>query len=252
MNPKEQLFGTTALAIYAAKKILMKKRFIIAVLVIIFVASIMGYASTQDVEKLDDGTNFMDILILFFFMPVMAMIYGSSVIRDEIEDNSITQVVTSPLERILAYIGYYAALVISLSVIMILITTAGFLSFFIPLGVNGEALNLLGDMIGLVVIGSAVYSSLFLMISVILERPIYFGLFFAFIWEGFIGSLPGNIQKIAFKHYIRSIGSKWIEYGGISDYSDATGVGLSFQLLVIVTLLLLIMGCVLFKTKEFP
>jgi ABC-2 type transport system permease protein len=256
VDVKANLIGMMAIVRYFTKKILFSRKAIVTVLIAFFVAGVMGYAAYENSDaakedKLDGGTDLMDALILFFFMPIIAMIYGASIIRDEIEDKSITQILTSPTDRTFAYLGYYLSLAISLSIVMVIIVTVGFLSAYGQLGIDGDAMGIYYGMCGLTIIGSLVYSSLFLFISLPLKRPLYFGLFYAFIWEGFIGSLGGKIQEVAIKHYIRSIGSDWFSHGGITDYS-ASSAAYSSQVLVGVTFTFLLLGVILFNTKEFP
>ncbi len=251
MDVRANLIGMMAIVRYFTKKILFSRKAVVTVLIAIFIAVVMGYAATQNLERLSDGANFMDALILSFFMPIIAMIYGASIIRDEIEDKSITQILTSPTDRTFAYLGYYISLAISLSIVMVLIVTVGFLAFFGQMGIDSDALSIYSSVCVLSVIGALVYSLLFLFISLPLKRPLYFGLFYAFIWEGFIGSMPGKIKEVALKHYIRSIGSDWISHGGISTYS-ASSVAYSSQVLVGITIAFLLLGVILFNMKEFP
>jgi len=100
MDLQLQLNGIYSITKYTIKKLLFSRRIFITILIMLFVCSILGYATTQDVKRLNDGSNLMDVLILFFFMPIVAMIYGSSLIRDEIEDKSITQIVTEDNDEI--------------------------------------------------------------------------------------------------------------------------------------------------------
>jgi len=246
----DQLTGFLTIVKYTSKKLLFSKRMILTLLVTMFICAIMGYATTQEVNKMLDGTNLLDVLILFFFMPVMAMIYGSSLIRDEMDDKSITQIVTSPLNRVVTYAGYYIGLSISVSIIMLIIFTAGFMTFFGTLGLDSDAAEVYSGMAAMVVIGSFVYSSLFIMISVLINHPIYFGLVYAFIWEGFIGSIPGRMQFLAVKHYIRSLGADWISFGMISDY-NASSTSDSVKVLIILVIILFVLGAFIFKEKEF-
>lgn len=246
---KENLTKFTALLKYSVKKILLRRRIVVALLGLGFTAAVMGYASTQDVDRLADGAELMELLILSFFLPVISMIYGSSIIRDEIDDRSITHIITSPLDRALSYVGYYLALVICLNLMLVGITTSGFLSFFGPLGVDSASIDIYSSFVGLVFIGSLAYSTLFMLVSLLTSKSIYFGLFYAFIWEGFVGSLPGRIQKVAINHYLKSIGSNWVEYISLN---NASGLSFSFYLLIGLTLVLLILGCWLFRRKEFP
>ncbi len=251
VDPRDQLTGLFTIFLYTVRKVIFSRRIAITLLIAAFVSAVMLYASGQDVERLKDGTNLLDSLILFFFMPVIAMIYGSSLLRDEMDDRSITQVVTSPLDRLVIYTGYYLGLAVSVSAIMLLVLTAGFLSFFGRLGIDGDALSVYGSMAGLMVIGSFVYSALFMMVSVLIERPIYFGLFYAFIWEGFIGSIPGRIRLLAVKHYVRSIGEQWIDFGDISSFEGASPVGDSAWVLLLLAVVLFVLGAYLFREKEF-
>jgi len=237
-----------ALMKYSIRKILFKKRIVIAFLILLTVIGIMGYAGSQNTFRHDTGSNLLAVLIVMFFMPAICMIYGCSVIRDEIEDKSIMHVFTSPFDRIFAYLSYYLSLVICLCLILAVITSLGFIAFFGQQGIDGEAMKIYTTFIGLVFLGVFVYSALFLLTSVIFKRPIYFGLFFAFIWEGFIGSIPGSIQKISISYYLKSIGSKQLEYIRLH---NATDVNVSLIIIFVSTIFLIIVGSLIFKTKEF-
>jgi len=243
--------GILAIFKYSTRKILFNRRWIITLLIALLVAAIMGYAGSQDMDTLDAGASIMDILILSFIMPIVAMIYGASLIRNEIEDKSITQVITAPLDRSISYIGYYTSLAASLSVIMIFINFIGWLAFFSQKGFSSEAAEILGAMIGLSIIGSLVYSALFLLTGTIFKRPVYFGLFFAFIWEGFIGSIPGAISGYTIKHFIRSIGDSWIDYGELAFYESAEA-GTAFGVLIGITIVCLAIGAIMFRENEYP
>ncbi|MCJ2532890.1 MAG: ABC transporter permease [Candidatus Thermoplasmatota archaeon] len=250
MDLKRTAAGIVALTLHSTKKLLLSRKVVITFLVAAFVALVMGYAGTQEFDPLEAVTDLMDRLILFFFMPVMAMIFGSSLIRDEIDDMSITHVATAPLDRVYSYIGYYLPLVITVMVSVIVIATAGFLAFFAQHDIGAEAVEIYCEFTILIVLGSIVYSSLFLAISVFFKKPVFFGLFYAFVWEGMIGSLPGVIQKVSVKHYLRSMGSEWIDYGDMSGFEEATGLGDSVIVLALLTAAFLVIGAYLFRNKE--
>ncbi len=251
MDIKGILIGMIAIVRYSTKKILFSKKAIVTLLIAVFIGLVVGYAASGDMDRLGGGTDIIGGLVLFFFMPVVAMIYGGSIIRDEIEDKSITQILTSPLKREFAYIGYYISLAISLSIVMVVLVTVAFFSFFGQRGIDGDALGIYLDMGLLTVIGSLVYSALFLFISLPLQHPLYFGLFYAFIWEGFIGSFPGPLREVSIKHYVTSIGSEWISFGIFTGY-EASELGYSFSILAGVAIFFLIFGMWIFRSKEFP
>jgi ABC-type transport system involved in multi-copper enzyme maturation permease subunit len=259
------VMGMLAIFKYAFRKIMLSRRVVIPALIALLIIAIMAYAGSEmskdpgedvlpedhEQEKANLGLELMDALILFFFMPIIAMVYGASLIRDEIEDKSITQIATSPMRRELAYLSYYLALAASLSIVMLIIGSAGYLAYYGQVGFTGDSNSMFGSMAILMVIGSFVYSSLFIMLGVIFARPVFLGLFYAFIWEGFIGSMPGSMRLIAIKHYVRSLGADWISFGGISMY-DSSPAGHSANVLIGLTLVFLTMGALLFRKKEFP
>jgi ABC-2 type transport system permease protein len=250
MDVMVALTGIAALTRHFLKKLVLGRKVLISLLVAAFVAVVMGYAGSQGTATVVGGTDLLDVLILFFFMPVMAMIYGTSLIRDEIDDKSITHVATAPLDRGLSYIGYYVPLALTVSVTMVVVNAAGFLAYFSQVDLGGEALEVWGEFTVLVVVGSFVYSALFLAVSVLLKKPIFFGLFYAFIWEGLIGSLQGAIQKVSVKHYLRSIGSGWTDQGSMSAFADATDPGASWLVLAALAVALVLLGAVLFRETE--
>ncbi len=253
MNTVAVRTGLPAMIRHITRKMLLGKRIIIAGFIGLFIALILGYAGSQPYyyeNPVDIGTDMMDLLILFFFMPIIAMIYGTSIVRDDIDDKSITPVVTSPIGRFPAYMGYYLSLAITLSIVMLGITSIGFVAFFGQTGGDGMG-NLYVSMCGLVIIGSFAYSTLFLALSVALEKPMYMGLFYAFIWEGFIGSIPGSIGKLSIKYYLRSLGSEWIGHGSISRFRGIEGAD-AFLVLLLVAFIFLFIGGKLFEEKEIP
>ncbi len=259
MDMTKQLTGFQTVMLYTVRKLLLSRRIYITLLIMLFIVAIMAYASTLDLNDseiesgetlVDRGVNLLDVLILFFFLPVMAMIYGSSLVRDEMDDRSITAIVTSPMDRVVTFIAYYLGLAISVSVIMLLLLSAGFLSYFGNVGLD-DADGIYGPFASLMVIGAFAYSALFIMVSVLLSKPIYFGLFYAFIWEGFIGSIPGRISWLSIKHYIRSMGSHWISSGMISEYQGAHSVSDAAWILVILSVVVFAIGAFLFREKEF-
>lgn len=247
---KKRLYGMYHLSRYASKKILFDTKVVLTIAIALLCATVMGYAAHQGLDTITEGTNLFDTLILSFFLPIITMLYGSSLIREEIEDKSITMVVLAPLHRILVYLSYYFAVILTVSLFMIGITTTSFITFFGITGFSRDAFALYTNMVLLTVLGTVVYSALYLLVSLLTKHPLYFGLPYAFLWEWLIGSFPGQIHKITVKHYLRSIGHKLVEWGSLPTY-NASKFTFSLFILGCVTIGLLIFGGVLFLKKEF-
>jgi len=251
MDMATQIKGTLTITRYSMCKVLVSKRIVLVFAIMALFCSVAFYGSTEVEQKeREEFINFASALVLFFILPVITMIYGSSLIRDEIVDRSITQIATSPLCKASIYIGYYLGLIITVSVIMVLVFTSGFLIYFGEFGFDGTG-DIYGSFIKLMIIGTVVYSSLFMMVSLIFRTPIYFGLFFVFIWELFIGNFPGRIKMVAINHYLRSLGSNMFTVGELSSYNGSTVGDTTITLAAFVTISM-ILGILIFTYKEYP
>jgi ABC-2 type transport system permease protein len=240
--------GLRTMLRYSTKKLLLNRRWIIVVLVAVLVGLVMGYAATQDVDRLRTGSDLLNSLVLSFLLPVMAMIYGASMIRNEIDDRSIAQVITSPVDRRVSYLGYYLSLVAVLAVMLLIVNAVGWGSFFLQTGVDRAALGLLASYSAVLVLGAVVYSTLFLLLGLVLKQPMYLGLFYAFVWEGFIGTLPGNIGMLTINRQLAVIaGSLNANIPQVPGSEAASAAAL-----VIVAIVLLVLGAVAFREKEVP
>ncbi len=244
------LNGWLELVVFLSRRMLVNRRMVIVVASALLPVSLMLYSVAEDLPTgIEDLANMLDFFVLSFFLLFIPMIYGSSILRSDMENNSITLILTSPLNRPLVYLGYLASLFISVILAMLVITSAGPLTFFALVGIETGALDLYVKVCALTIIGSIVYSSLYLTVSLITKRVIFFGLFYAFIWEGFVGFLPGGIGDFTIRHYIRSIGSSWIEHGGLGAYQGSE-VFYSFLVLTALTVALVTLGSFLLYVRE--
>jgi ABC-2 type transport system permease protein len=250
MELSANLTGLRSLATFSSKKLLFNRRWVIVALMAALVALVMLYVASEGSGTIDEGSTLINTLVLSFLLPIMSLIYGASMVRNEIDDKSITQVVTSPIDRRVSYLGYYLSLCAILAVMLVLIEAVGWACFFLTTNVDREALELLLSYAILLVIGAFVYSSLFLALGVVFRQPIYLGLLYAFVWEGFVGSLPGAIGKYTIMYYVKVIGAELIPYGNIAEFSGDIVVAIC--VLVGLTILMLALGAWAFREKELP
>jgi ABC-type transport system involved in multi-copper enzyme maturation permease subunit len=250
MRTEINLTGLRTMLVFSSKKLLINRRWMLVVLVAFLVGGVMGYAATEVEQNLSAASDLLNLLILFFFMPILALIYGASMIRNEIDDRSITPVITSPMDRRVSYLGYYLSLFLVLSVLLMAITTIGWACFFAVKGFDASALQLLWPYLVTVCLGAMVYGALFLVFGVVLRHPIYLGLVYVFVWEDFIGSIPGAIGEYTLRHHLLVVASGWIDYGEISTISGEPLI--SALILAMITLIMLALGAWAFWNKEVP
>lgn len=250
MNVAVNITGLRSIVRYSSKRLLLNRRWMLVVLLTLLVALVMGYSAVQGEGRAVGGSTLLDLLVLSFLLPVLSMIYGASLLRNDLDDRSITPVISSPLDRRTAYLGYYITLVLASVVILLLVNLAGWASYFLLTSVSADAVNILAAYSAVLVLGVMVYSSLFLALGVVLKQPLYVGLIYAFVWEGFIGSLPGAISNYTLMHQLKVIASSLLNQGSVV---AATGdAAWSFAALILATIVLLALGAVAFWEKEVP
>jgi hypothetical protein len=95
---------------------------------------------------------------------------------------------------------------------------------------------------------NAVYSALFLLLGTLMRQPIYLGLLYVFIWEGFIGSVPGSIGNLTIRHQLQVIASEMTDYGSVAGTSGDWAV--SLLALVVLTVAMVVVGAFVLRQEE--
>ncbi len=207
----------------------------------------------------DVMTVFTEILMVFFlqfYIVILSLFYGSSVLAEEIEGRTMPYLVTRPLSKAGIIIGKTAAYV---WLMFLMVSVNVFLSFFVlnfnDLG-NTALYGTFLRFLGVLLLGIIAYTSLFTLLGVFMKRAILVGLAFGFGWENVIQYFPGSTQKLSVVHYLKSL----------LPYRSPTGGGrlmiLLFRLepsspaaailtLLVVSAVFLILACAIFRWKEY-
>jgi ABC-2 type transport system permease protein len=248
MELDTNITGLRALFLYSARKMLVRRRWLLFALLALLVVGVMAYGASQQGADAATGSNMLDLFVLTFLLPVLALIYGASMIRNEIDDRSIIQVITSPIDRRFSYVGYYLALVLVMMLLTSLLVILGGATYFLISGSGGDAGAIIGGYIIVCCIGSMAYSSLFLMFGVAMKQPLYLGLFYVFIWEYFVGTVPGAIGQYTIRHQLQVIGSGLIGTGNIAGVGGDGG--LASGILMVLVIVAVLIGALIFWNKE--
>jgi ABC-2 type transport system permease protein len=207
----------------------------------------------------DVMTVFIEILMVFFlqfYIVILSLFYGSSVLAEEVEGRTLPYLVTRPLSKPGIIIGKTAAYVW----LMFLMVAANlFLSFFI-ININDLANPSLYtaflSYLGVLFLGIVAYTSLFVLLGVFMKRAILFGLAFGFGWENVIQFFPGSTQKFSIVHYLKSLLPYRSPTGGsrlmiLLFRLEPSSPAASILTLIVVSAVFLGLACVLFRWKEY-
>jgi ABC-2 type transport system permease protein len=190
---------------------------------------------------------FLQVVLIF-----VTLVHAGSLIREEIEDNTLPFLLTRPVSRpgivLYKYVGYAAA-------VLVLLLPPLILAYAVTEGYAGDPfgadLDVLGGFLAVTVLGSLAYGAFFTLLSVATRRPLPAGLLFGFVWESVVGSIPGDIPKLSLIHYLRSILKDLVAVGPLNAYPSDISAGTAALVLIGFTIAALVAAVAVFRQAEF-
>jgi ABC-2 type transport system permease protein len=206
----------------------------------------------------DVAAVFSEILMVFyltFYIVILSLFYGTSICAEELENRTLTYLFTRPLSKVGIFLGKYGAYS-ALMFLMVAVSLA--VSFFIMNGhrFTDPALYLTFlRYTGVLALGILAYTALFAFLGAFLKKAILVGLLFGFGWENVIQYFPGSTQKFSLVHYMKSLLPRQPSGGGqlaiLLFRLEPTEPAAAILTLAAVAAVLLVLGCWLFRTKEY-
>lgn len=196
------------------------------------------------------------LLLIQVITPLCALVCGSAVITEEIEDRTITYLFSRPIPRSAVLLGRWLAALVVVSVLLGLsaVLTAKLAACSTAPGPLVDS-RITVPLLTAALLGGAVYSGLFAVAGVFFRHPMIVGLGYAFAVEGLLANLPGRNQVLTVQYYLRSViaatgSSSWSEIEGFSSTRFDTLEG-AVATLAILLFALLALGSWRISRKEF-
>jgi ABC-2 type transport system permease protein len=157
-------------------------------------------------------------------LPFTALIIGTGVLGAEIDDGSVIHLLATPVRRADVIVTKFAVAVgltalfaaVPELIAGVLAPNSGKLAWALFVGA---------------LVGSVVYSAVFVLASVVTTRAIAFGLLYVAIWEGLLSNLVGGVRILSIAHY--SLGVANAIY---PDQNLRAGLGLSTSLILAIVI----------------
>jgi ABC-2 type transport system permease protein len=153
-------------------------------------------------------------------LPLTALIIGTGVLGAEIDDGSVVHLLATPVSRrdvILTKFAVAAGLTALFAAVPELV--AGLLA--------PDSGKLAWALFVGALVGSVVYSAVFVLASVLTTRAIAFGLLYVAIWEGLLSNLVGGVRILSIAHYALGVANAIYP-----DQNLQAGLGLSTSLIL--------------------
>jgi ABC-2 type transport system permease protein len=172
------IIGITVRALLGRRRVLL----LLPMPLVLIGLTLIGISA--DEPDADWGPAVFGNLGLSVILPLTALIVGSSVLGLEIDDGTITHLLTKPLPR--------SEIVLSkLAVAWVVTTVATGVPLAVAALLAGSASLAVGLVLG-AAFGALAYSALFLALSVMTKRPVAVGLVYIMLWENvLVGFVDG-------------------------------------------------------------
>ena len=194
---------TRTLLMLTAHQLLGRRRAImIALLALIPIVITLLYRLAGDTEGAYGFT--VDMIGGFVFtllLPIGALVFGTAALGSEVEDGTIVYLLARPIARWRVVVA--KAVVASFATI-VLTVPATLITILIALeGLGSDSLWLAA--VVATIVGSIVYSTLFVGLSTITGRALIIGLVYVFVWEAFITNLFEGTRWVSVREYVIGI-----------------------------------------------
>jgi ABC-2 type transport system permease protein len=185
------IMSLTARALLGRRRVLM----LLPMPVLLIGLTLIGVMSGEDDSEW--GPVVFANLGLSVILPLTALIIGSSALGLEVDDGTITHLLTKPLPR--------SEIVLSKLAVAWLVTTV---ATGVPLAaaalIAGSGSLAVGLVIG-AAIGGLAYSALFLALSVMTKRPVAVGLVYLVLWENILVSFVSGARVFSVRQHATAI-----------------------------------------------
>lgn len=134
-------------------------------------------------------------LTLVFLVPLMSLAFGGGVLREEVEDQTLTYGFTRPLSRAAIY---YARLFAAAGPVVLATVPAAILA------ADGVAVGV--RLVVAAVLGTAAHAALFGLWGLLVRRPTWLGLAYVLVWEQALQAVPGWLSTMTLRAHMRNLG----------------------------------------------
>lgn len=193
--------------------------------------------------------------MVFKLLALASAIFTTSIISQEVEQKTISYLLTRPIDRWRLLISRYLAatlIVVFLGIFSTLCVAIG------ALGSGWMSTPMLGRDIAAIIFGAFGYGALFLLVSLMVNRAMIVCLLFAFGWETAIPNMPGEVYYLSIFSYMKAIADHppFEVNNPLGLLAGALGTmtinkGTAIAVLILTAILLVALACWWFSVFEY-
>jgi ABC-2 type transport system permease protein len=197
-----------ALYVLTVRQHLHGKRWLVlgALLLLPALLAALVRATAPDVQPILLEFLFVFMLVPQALLPLVALLYGSGIVQDEQEEQTLTYLLIRPIPRWAIYTVKVLATLTTTVILTAVFTTLTYAAIYA--GTEALMTNVLvrcGKAIGIHGLTVATYCCLFGFMSLLTKRTLVLGFLYAAFFEGFLANLPFSVRLLTLIYYGRLI-----------------------------------------------
>lgn len=169
-------------------------------------------------------------------LPLATLVLATAALGDEVEDKTLHYLAMKPLSRARIVLEKWLAVI----AITTLVVWSALLIIWVVVswGHYGDMQDIIAPMLVSSLVGILGFGSLFMALSLVMNRALLFGVFYVFIWETTLSRFLPGIRSISISHYTRSSFVRMIDDRriGIDAPSASQTIFIAIAVVVVVSL----------------
>lgn len=224
------LSGLAALYALTIRQHLHGKRWLVISLLFLVPAALGVLVRLTPSRIPPEGLEFMLAMMLLpqLLIPLVALLYASGIIEDELEDQTITYLLIRPLPRWAIYLVKLLATITITVALTLLFTAVTFGAIYIGSNVSPSVwLERLTKIAALHALAITAYCCLFGLLSLLTKRALVLGVIYIAVIEGLLANLPFGVRLMTVIYYARVLAYRALSFviatpRGTHDAADET------------------------------
>lgn len=157
--------------------------------------------------NVDQPRRFLDDIILEIMLPsvlpLAALILATGALGDEIEDRTLPYLMLKPISRFRIVVEkLLSATVVSVPIVAL----GGLISFILVFtGDSGDNLDILWAIVLATAVGVLLYSSIFMLLSLLIRRAILASIIYSIVWETVLGRFIPGLRYVSIRQVVTSV-----------------------------------------------
>ncbi len=172
-------------------------------------------------------------------LPLTVLVLATSAFGNEVEDRTLPFLILKPVSRFRIVIEKLVGSVLVSGPIVVLGLTMTYL--VVMRGDSGENLQLLWAMIVASLVATVTYSSIFMLVSLLISRALVAALIYLFVWESILGRFVPGLRYVSIRHFVASIFAAVAEDPRFA-LQDATGLSASIATLAVASVVAIVLA----------